>query len=212
MAEAVFSSSTWEDWQWNAEEALHLNQKLVNAPKFWRHLFLPQDKINVHLFRAHQELITAWHQWAALPQVKNSPLLRESENLSFLTLSAMGRIDQAKVRYESLVGQKKMLQVFSLRQHRFYQNLVAIYLDLESLLQLAGLMGQSIAPDNEDLTSWQSDIMWHAKELQRLVGPMSYKPQLPKRFSAPRIEINRLLGTVCLYQKKFLHTLFQLSI
>lgn len=210
MVDIAFSASIWDDWKWNAGEALHLNRKWQASPKVFRHLFLPQNMINLYLLRAHRELITSWRQWAGLPKVHGLPILHETHNPTFLTLSAMGRIDQAKLKHESLVEKKKSLQVFSLRQQRFYQNLTAIYLDLSPLIKIAVQYGESVDPDNPDLSGLEEDIDWHVKELQRLVGPVNYRPELASRVRSPRIEINRLLGMLCLYHLRFLRTIIKL--
>ena len=212
LTKLAFTNADWEDWEWNAKEALFLNEKLQSLPTFLRRWVLPQDPINFHLLHASQKLVMSWRQWAELPGIKNSNLLRDRVNVSFLLLSAMGRIDHARTKYDSLIASGKMLQNISLRQHRFYQQLTALYLDLNPIVSLARENAISTEGESSPLASLEKDILWHAKELLRLVGQPDYRPDLVARARVPGVEINRLLGTVCLFHAQFLKSLIRLQL
>ncbi len=206
-----FSRQEWDDWEWNAQEALYLNRNLNKAPALFRHWFLPQQHINFHLLHSFEKMVLLWRQWAELPQVRSSDLLAEQANVRFLLQSANGRIDQAMTKYESLAAKGKILQNVSLRQHRFFQQLTALLQDMVPVVLLARRHGEAIATDDGKLEGLERDICWHSKELLRLVGHLDHCPELVARIRVPRLEINRLLGTVCLYQARFLRTLIELQ-
>ncbi|HKJ91030.1 MAG TPA: hypothetical protein VJ960_07850, partial [Oceanipulchritudo sp.] len=89
-----------------------------------------------------------------------------------------------------------------LRQWRLLQQLAAILHDLGPLVT-----GSPGADTGDPGTP--AHIDWHARELRRLLGQPDYRPDLLRRIRAPRLGINRLLATACLYQAAFLRTLLQ---
>ncbi len=207
LSELAFSRNDMEAWEWNAREVLHLNRNssgLVGAVRAWS---IPQNKINFHLIHAYQKLISGWRQWGQLPSVKVASTSLSESKFSFLLLSALGRLEQAQMKQDSLTSRKQILQSVSLRQLRFYQHMTAILLDLSPVVKSAPAMLDSSDLEISELLSLQTDIFWHAQELTRVVGTLEQTPNLIKRILKPRIEINRLLGTVCQYHATYLKLL-----
>jgi hypothetical protein len=71
----------------------------------------------------------------------------------------------------------------------------------------------AIAPEYQgvgELDTRRADILWHTKELKRLVGDLEFTPSLAIRVKSPFKEINRLLGTACLYHARYLINLLAL--
>ena len=199
LSKLAFSENDLQAWEWNAREVLDLNRsrgKIIKTLITWS---IPQNKINFHLIHAFQKLISGWQQWVQLQtNLVSSNNLSESK-LSFLILSALGRLEQAQLKQDSLTTKKQILQSVSLRQHRFYQHITAILLDLDPVVKSATALSDCSDSDMRRILSLQNDLCWHAGELTRLVGTLEHTPDLIKRILKPRIEINRLLGTVCQY-------------
>lgn len=211
LNQLAFSENVWESWVWNSREALHLNNSKWKSWKILPIQVIPQHKINFHLLQAYRDLINGWHQWNQLPQLAAS-IQHADTGGSFLLLSAMGRLEQAQVKQDSLTSQKnKFLQSISLRQLRLHQNLVALLEDIHPLLVSAMELTDSDQETLDKLSTTLKDINWHNKELSALTGNLQDKPSLIKRILLPHMEINRLLGTVCNYHSVFLKSLLPLS-
>ena len=210
LVSVAFSDSGWEDLEWNAREALHINSGKARMPHLLRHLFLPQETINTHLLRSLQMLLSAWQQWMQLPHVRviNS-LPPPSESWLFLNQAA-GRLETAKSKQDSLLSSKQSLQHFSLRQWRFYQQLSAYFNDLEPLVNGSSSYALLLQPEKKDQL-FLDDIMWHDKELLLTLKRPQYRPGQWERLKAPRLRINKWLGTNCLYHAHLLKTLMNLT-
>jgi len=207
LSELAFSKGDLEAWEWNAREVLHLNGHRKGILNSIRSISVPQNKINFHLIHAYQKLISGWRQWGQLPSIKVASAGLSESKFSFLLLSALGRLEQAQIKQDSLTAKKQILQSVSLRQHRFYQQMTAILTDLLPMVKTAPEVLESSNLEMTQLLSLQADIIWHAQELTRLVGTLEHTPDLLKRILKPRIEINRLLGTVCRYHSAYLKLL-----
>jgi hypothetical protein len=210
LVSVAFSDSGWEDLEWNAREALHLNNGKTRMPYLLRHIFLSQEKINTHLLRSLQMLLSAWQQWMQLPHVRviNS-LPSPSDGYRFVD-QAFGRLETAKEKQDSLLSGKQSLQHFSLRQWRYYQQLSAFFNDLEPLVKGASSYAVLIQPDKKD-QFFLEDILWHDKELHLTLKHPEYRPGQWERLKAPRLRVNKWLGTNCLYHANLLKFLTELN-
>ena len=210
LAEIVFTDASWEELDWNAREALHLNNRWPKAPGIWRHLFVPQDPVNMHLMRSLQMLLLAWQHWLQLPFVGSiSTLPAVAERYSILG-RANGRFEQAQVKIASLQSRRKLLQQFSLRQWRLYQHVSALYNDLEPLVE--GSANYGLFHDRENsIQKIAADIRWHAKELHLLVKRPEYRPSQKLRLWANRLRINQLSSATCLYHSTLLQELLSIE-
>jgi len=210
QAHIVFTDSGWEDLEWNAREALHLNTGLARAPTLWRHLFLPQEGINTHLLRSLHMILNAWQQWIQLPHVRVINGLPGATECRMLLKQARGRLESAQSKQDSLVSRKQAFQQFSLRQWRFYQQVCAFFNDLDLLVSGSADFAYGQEPSS-GIDSMARDILWHSKELLLLLQRPEFKPSQLVRLRAPRLKINKLTGANCLYHAGLLKSLMNFS-
>ncbi len=213
VREVAFHEKDWIDWEWNAKEALHLNSQYARFPAFLGKWLRPQTRINFHLLLAFQKMLSCWRQWEKIYHDDQSATGYERSSTPFLLLSAIGRLDQANVKQDSLNSQRiKFLQAPTLRQQRFYQYLSAMLSDLTPVVKTAWTSSQEHENNPDQLLTIREALDWHAKELRLHVKLLDHRASLLERIRCPYTEINRLLGTACTYHAKFLRTLLKFQI
>lgn len=209
MKEFAFTESDWKVWDWNANMGLLFNSRWNRTPALLRNLLIPQMTINHHFIESFQKLIGGWQQWGDLARLKQIYWQPDDQDLSSLLLSGINRLDQARGKYDSLTYKNQAFQIVSLRQHRFFQNLAALLMDLEPLVQAVAGYAAIHHREPESVLSARDDILWHSREAFTLVGSLQRKPSLMQRLQAPRVRVNRMLGIACLCHCTFLRVVFK---
>lgn len=208
LHQLAFSAADWASWEWNAREAIHLNSKGGTLYAGLRLLHITQSRINFHLLHAYRNLISGWRQCEKLNHYTDLAGEAGASGTSFLLVSALGRLEQAEVKNSSMQNQKhKVMQAASVRQLRYFQQLTALLVDLNPLIAAEDLVTGLPAEAAARLAQTRGDILWHVKELLRLLGPLENQPGLIQRLRIPRVAANRLLGNACLYHALHLKTM-----
>ncbi len=200
----AFTAADWADLEWNARAVLRLNARWPRAPRWVRHCLLPQAPINHHLLYALQKLVGAWQQSLQSPPLKNAPALPPPQDRLLLLGQAHGRLQAALAKAHSLGARRKVLQQFSLRQWRLFQQVALLYGDL---LPLAEGAAAEAARRGAATGRLPEDIRWHTKALLASSGQPDLTPGLVDRVRGPRLETNRLAGAACLYHHQLLRLL-----
>jgi hypothetical protein len=200
----VFSESTWADLEWNARESLRLNGKRARMPEWLRRFIVPQPGIDLHLLRSLEVLVTAWQQWSHLALSKDSSRAIPAATLNGACLAVATSLDQAFVKSRSLQEKGLFPKHFSVRQYRLFQWIGSIFTDLEPVVEVAASVLERENRLTPEAGSLLEDIRWHGRQLGMRGTPRSPRPGIRKRLCVPRLEINRLAATACLYHAKLL--------